>query len=137
MGATRRIALFAFAVLAWGFLTTSCTIVTDPTKSSSDFTSSTSPGSSKSKSDEKAKAFANENLARLKEDMALGRGEYLTSLATLLEIPEDRRTQFFTLAKEKFPTLVSSEWTTSDELLAALDHELMMHPYLRGDVTPN
>lgn len=137
MSATRANTLFAFSVLLWGLLATSCTVVTDPTKPTTDVTSSTSPGSSKSKSDEKAKAFASENFARLKEDMALGRGEHLASLATLLGVPEDRHPEFFTLAKENFSSLVSSERTTSDELLAALNRELAMHPRLRSGVTPN
>ena len=137
MSATRANTLFAFSVLLWGLLATSCTVVTDPTKPTTDVTSSTSPGSSKSKSGEKAKAFASENFARLKEDMALGRGEHLAALATLLGVPEDRQAEFFTLAKENFSSLVSSERTTSDELLAALNRELATHPRLRGGVTPN
>lgn len=136
MTARSRIALLAFYVLAGGLWTTSCTVVTDPTKPTTDVTSSTSPGSS-SKSEQKSEAFTNTNLARLKEDMALGQGEHLASLATLLGVPEKRRSEFFALAKEKFPSLVSSEQTTSEELLAALNRELARHPHLRDDVTPN
>jgi Protein of unknown function (DUF3015) len=133
-----RIILYVFSVLIWGLSATSCTIVTDPTKSSSDFTSSTSPGSSSKPSpEEKAKSFANENFERLQEDMALGGGEHLASLATLLGVPNDRQPEFFALAKEQFPSLVNSAGTTSNELIAALDRELAMRPYLREEVPPH
>jgi len=136
MNVARGIALFTFSLLTWGLLATSCTVVTDPTKPSTDVTSSTSPGSS-SKSANKAGAFTSANFARLKEDMALGRGEHLASLAVLLDIPEERRVEFFMLTKEKFPTLITSEQTTPEELLAALDREIMTHPHLRSNVTQN
>ena len=138
MISTGRIILYTLPVLIGGLLAISCSLTTDPTKSSSDFTSSTSPGSSsKSSPEEKAKAFATENFARLKEDMALGRGEHLASLATLLGVPKDRQPEFFALAKEQFPSLVSSTQTTSDELIAALDRELALRPYLREEVMPH
>lgn len=136
MRATKGIVLFVFPVLLGGMALTSCTVVTDPTKPTTDVTSSTSPGSS-SKSEKKAEAFINTNFARIKEDMVRGRGEHLASLATLLGVREERCTEFFSLTKEKFPSLIMSERTTSNEFLTALNHELAMHPYLRDDVTSN
>ena len=96
------------------------------TDASSKFTSSTSPGSDSSDSakKEQALAFSKMNLERIKTDMAVGGGEHLTSLATLLEIPAYNQQEFFTLTKSNFSTLFSSEQTTAEELLARLDDEL-------------
>ena len=96
------------------------------TDASSKFTSSTSPGSDSSDSAKKEQAlvFSQMNLERIKTDMAVGGGEHLTSLATLLEIPAYNQQEFFTLTKSNFSTLFSSEQTTAEELLARLDDEL-------------
>ena len=102
------------------------------TDASSKFTSSTSPGSDSSDSakKEQALAFSKMNLERIKTDMAVGGGEHLTSLATLLEIPAYNQQEFFTLTKSNFSTLFSSEQTTAEELLARLDDELNDNPNL-------
>jgi hypothetical protein len=74
------------------------------TDASSKFTSSTSPGSDSSESakKEQALAFSKMNLERIKTDMAVGGGEHLTSLATLMEIPAYNQQEFFTLNKIEF-----------------------------------
>jgi hypothetical protein len=93
------------------------------TDASSKFTSSTSPGSDSSESakKEQALAFSKMNLERIKTDMAVGGGEHLTSLATLMEIPAHNQQEFFALTKSDFSILFSSEQTTAEELLARLD----------------
>ena len=127
----KRLFLQAAMLLA-GLTIISCSIVTDPTKSSSDFTSSSSGGSSsqekKARNEEKIRDFTTVNFERLKEDMATGRGEHLTSLATLLGVPPDSHEQFFTFTQEKFAEVVRSERVTPEEMLAALRHELSVHP---------
>ena len=102
------------------------------TDASSKFTSSTSPGggSSDSAQKEQALAFSKMNLERIKTDMALGGGEHLTSLATLLEVPARNQPEFFALTKANFSTLFDSENTTAEELLAGLDNELDANPNL-------
>jgi len=102
------------------------------TDASSKFTSSTSPGggSSDSAKKEQTLAFSKVNLERIKTDMALGGGEHLTSLATLLDIPAHNQQEFFTLTKTNFSTLFGPENTTAEELLARLDTELNANPYL-------
>lgn len=138
MNLSRRTFRLTFSALVGGMMLASCTTVTDPTKSSSDFSSSTSGGSSSSGSPaEKAKSFTRDNFSRLKEDLALGKGEHLVSLATLLGVPQQQQAEFFALTKEKFPALVSSEQATADDVFAALDSELAAHPYLRGNSGPN
>ena len=138
MNIYRQTLLLTFSAFVGGMMLVSCSLTTDPTKSSSDFTSSTTPGSSsKPSSEEKAKSFARDNFFRLKEDMALGRGEHLASLATLLGIPDERQAEFFALTKEKFSSLVSSEQITADEMFAALNQELLAHPHLQSSAGQN
>jgi hypothetical protein len=102
------------------------------TDTSSKFTSSTSPGSGSDKSakNEQALAFSRVQLERIKTDMAVGGGEHLTSLATLLGVPSHNQPEFFALTKANFSTLFSSEPTTAEDLLARLDDQLDTHPVL-------
>jgi hypothetical protein len=131
------------AVLGTISMVFACATTTAPTESStktfhnttdasSKFTSSTSPGggSSDLAKKEQALAFSKVNLERIKTDIALGGGEHLTSLATLLDIPARNQQEFFTLTKTNFSTLFGPENTTAEELLARLDTELNANPYL-------
>lgn len=121
----------------------SCAVTTDTTESSTetientsdastDFTSSTSPGYEKdAKREQEIKAFTAHNFHRLREDMAVGEGEYLASLAALLNIPQERRAEFFKLSKERFSAWFGSGEVTPDEVLARVTEELSNHPRLR------
>lgn len=81
----------------------------------------------------KVEAFTALNFENLKQDMAQGQGEYLTSLGSLLGIPEDRRATFFQVTREHYPQLVPTDRTTPDELVAALHSELAADPRLTGN----
>jgi hypothetical protein len=99
---------------------------------STDFTSSTSPRDEDKNSEaQKVKAFAAVNIDRLKEDMARGSGEHLTAFAHLLGIKENHKSDFFTLTKQNYPVLFSSEPTTSEDMLARLNTELNDYPAWR------
>jgi len=102
------------------------------TDASSEFTSSTSPraDSAKSSKNDRALAFSKVKLERIKTDMAVGGGEHLTSLATLLGVPAQKQPEFFALTKANFSTLFSSEQTTAEELLARLEDEIGANPRL-------
>ena len=143
MGTTINTLFRTAAVFGALCLLYACATTTDTTESSSKtfhnttdatskFTSSTSPdgGGSDTAQNEQALAFSRENLERLKTDMALGGGEHLTSLATLLNIPAQNQPEFFALTKANFNTLFVSENTTAEELLAGLDNELDANPAL-------
>ena len=129
-------------VLGIALIVSACVVSTDGAKSSSESietTSEASTGLSSSTSDEdneneakrmKIRAFASNNFARLREDIAVGGGEYLTSLAALFEIPEAMQPAFFQLAKDQFSIWVVSSQTTSDQLIAALTADLAKHPEL-------
>ena len=128
--------------LTLGFLSASCSLTTDPTKASSNSTSSTS-GKSETKKDgalkeeEKVSVFASANFERLKKNMAAGQGEHLAALASLLGIPGDQQAEFFAFTREKFLLVVPSEQVTSDEMVAALTREMASHPQFRNIVAKN
>jgi len=126
--------LSSFFVLMIGLAVSACTIATDPTKGTSDSTASTS-GSGKTKTadgvlkeDQRVNEFASVNFNKLKEDMAIGQGEHLASLATLLGVTQDHQAEFFAFTKEKFPSIFTSQHVTPEEMLAALTREMATHP---------
>jgi hypothetical protein len=111
-----------FFVMALGLTLSACT-VTDPSSSSR---STGGDGSSSLTSD-----------GLLKEDMALGQGEYLASLAALMGVEKARQTEFFAFTKEKFPSVFSSDQITSTEMLATLNRELLADPRFNKLVAHN
>jgi len=138
----RSPSLKTLGVIGFALAVSSCAVTVDSTKSSSetfentsdatsDFTSSTSPGDEDSTAKARAvKEFTSTNFDRLRQDMAVGNGERLASLAALLEIPDAKRAAFFRLSKERFSTWFSSEKTSPDEVLSKLMVDLDRHPAL-------
>ncbi|MEP6887228.1 MAG: DUF3015 family protein [Nitrospirales bacterium] len=76
---------------------------------------------------EHVNAFAALNYDNLTHDMAFGGGEYLSSLGTLLGVPDDQRTAFFQLAQSHYTTFAQSENSTAGNLMAGLDRSLAQH----------
>lgn len=66
----------------------------------------------------------------LAEEMAQGRGEYLTSLATLLGVPEEAQPEFFSLVQENYTRLVGSDHATAVTMLQALQASMAERPTL-------
>jgi hypothetical protein len=89
------------------------------------------------KEEYKVIAFTSLNFTNLKQDMARGRGEYLASLETLMDVPPDRRAEFETLIQDQYPRLVASNRTTPDEMLASLAQVMVSHPTLQMTVIRN
>ena len=58
------------------------------------------------KADQRVNAFVALNFENVKQDMARGHGEYLTSLSTLMGVTPDRRTEFFAYAQSRYPLIV-------------------------------
>jgi hypothetical protein len=82
--------------------------VTDLTEPTKNFTSSTSPrswftGDGTLRAEHKVMAFTVFNYDNLKENMAQGRGEYLASLAALVDVPQAEQVQFFAFAQSLYP----------------------------------
>jgi len=125
----------ALAVLmAAGFIV-SCSVTTAPTDASSattgqstdassDLTSSTTLDDDDEKAEEAVEEFVTANFSRLRADMSVGKGEYLTSLASLLAIEPGHRDRFYALTKNNFPELFVSPQTTAKELVSQLKQEI-------------
>ena len=104
-----------------------CTVTETVNKilgATSDFTSSTTPsswftGDGVLKADQKVIAFVAFNFENLKQDMAKGRGEYLTSLSELFDVPQNRREAFFSYAQSRY-LLVKSGRGAAEDLVALL-----------------
>ena len=61
------------------------------------------------KTDHRVQAFVAFNFENLKQDMARGRGEYLDSFSTLMEIPPDSRATFYAHAQSRYPFVVQQQ----------------------------
>ncbi len=100
-------------------ITISACSVTETVK---DILSSTTPGDWFSgngllKPDQKVNAFVALNFENLKQDMAQGHGEYLTSLSSLLGVPQDRQASFFAYAQSRYP-FVTEHRSSPQEVIA-------------------
>lgn len=87
---------------------------------------------SKAENSETAKLdmFTKVNWASLQQDMARGGGEYLTSLATLLEVPIERQTGFFTLAQDQYRAQAEEGMVKRVEMLSRLQEAIASRPML-------
>lgn len=102
-------------------VTISACSVTETVK---DILSSTTPGDWFSgngllKPDQKVNAFVAFNFENLKQDMAKGHGEYLTSLSSLLGVPQERQASFFAYAQSRYP-FVTERQSSPQEVIALL-----------------
>jgi Protein of unknown function (DUF3015) len=71
------------------------------------------------KADHRVDAFMTLNFENVKQDMAQGHGEYLSSLGTLMGIPQDRQASFFSHAQSRYPLVIASQ-STPQEVIALL-----------------
>ncbi len=123
------------AVLMTACFIASCSVTTAPTDASSattgqttdassDLTSSTTLGDDEEKAEEAVEEFVSANFSRLRADMSVGQGEYLSSLASLLAIEPGHRDRFYALTKNNFSHLFVSSQTTATEFLSQLKQEM-------------
>ncbi|MEE4376205.1 MAG: DUF3015 family protein [Candidatus Competibacteraceae bacterium] len=115
-------------LLSCGFSLLACTVVTDPSSSSRSTSGGESAPSTALNKHQQISAFVAANFSRLKEDMAAGQGEYLTSLATLLDVEREQQADFFAFTQQHFAILFSAEDTTADQMLASLYRQLAAQP---------
>lgn len=79
---------------------------------------------------EKVNVFASVNFDDISQEMAQGQGEHLTSLATLMDIPADQHEVFFTMAQEKYTTLMQAGETSPKAVVKAIYSAMGNHPVL-------
>ena len=121
-----KLLLNAALIAALGLCAGACTVVTDPSSGSSAASSGGSSGSATTP--QQTTEFTRVNLERLKNDMAAGQGEYLSSLAALLGVGTSQQPAFFAFTKDKFNVLFPNEHTTATEMLAVLEREMRADP---------
>jgi hypothetical protein len=103
--------------------------VEQTTDTTSNVTGTTSSGRSwftgegQVRQDQKVNAFAHLNFDRLKQDMALGQGEYLHSLTTLMGVPPQEQPLVAAWIQARYARLVPTDYTTPGQMLAALEQE--------------
>ena len=109
-------------------LTTGCTIkgtLNQITDTTSNITGTTSGAAwwnedGQIKPDFKIMAFASINRDNLQQDIAAGRGEYLTSMSVLLGVPEDRQLRFFSAAQSGYARVSEGQILELETLLPFL-----------------
>ncbi|MEX2492291.1 MAG: DUF3015 family protein [Nitrospirales bacterium] len=121
------IPIIAFAMSACSLIdatTDTTTQVTDGvTHATTDILSSTTPSSSDDSANnrvKKVRKFAKYNFINLQQDIAQGRGEYMTSLETLMGVPSQNREEFALFAQANYESFFGSDYGTSEQLLAQL-----------------
>jgi len=112
------------------FLAACTTTPTGTTKDMFDMTSSTTGRGwftidGQVKAEYKAAAFAHFNQESLLEDMARGEGEYLNSMATLLDVPRERHAAFRSMAQNQYAEVARS---SSGDPSIVLQSLVQVHP---------
>ena len=70
---------------------------------------------------ERLNTFVAENMDQLAKDIAQGSGEYLNTLAVLLEVPEGQRVDFYSRLQSNFSQIYTSEQVTSIDVLKNIE----------------
>lgn len=68
-------------------------------------------------SNEKINTFVADNMDSLANDIAKGQGEYLNTLAVLMEVPEGTRSDFYSKLQNNFSRIYTSSKVTSVDVL--------------------
>jgi hypothetical protein len=84
----------------------------------------TSSGDTNSNNSAKIDMFTKVNWASLQQDMARGNGEYLTSLATLLEVPIEKQKEFFIFAQDQYRVQAEEAVVKRVEMLSRLQEAI-------------
>lgn len=115
----------AVVLACLGFMTSACNTSKATLDTFAKFTSSTSPGEWINADgivldSYKARLFTAVVFENLEQDIARGNGEYLTSLAVLLKVPDGDQHTFGTVPQALYPFLFSPDQRTAERLLARL-----------------
>jgi len=125
--------ILCLSVVSAGVATTGCNTTKATVDTTVKFFSSTSPDSMFTadgmvEQKEKINLFAGVAFENLRQDIAQGKGQYLTSLAVLLNIPPNRHDEFAAFLQSRYSTLFTSDLAEDHsahlKFVAALDREL-------------
>lgn len=84
---------------------------------------------------EKVNVFTALNFDNLSQEMAQGQGEHLTSLATLMGIPQEQHQDFFAMTQEKYTTLVQAGESSPKAVVKAMHDAMQGHIVLAQSTT--
>ena len=76
--------------------------------------------------------FADVNLASLRQEMAIGQGEYVNTFASLLGASEATRPQMVRFFQTEYQNLFPTASTSTEDMLKVLSEKLASHPELLG-----
>ena len=115
----------ALILASVGFGVSACNTSKATVDTFAKFTSSTSPGSwidadGVIQESQKARLFAAVAFENLEQDIARGNGEYVRSLAVLMNIPAGEQDEFRSLSQRQYARLFASDRRTAESLLATL-----------------
>ena len=79
---------------------------------------------------EKVNVFAAVNFDNISQEMAQGQGEHLTSLATLMGIPQENHQEFFSMTQAKYTSLVQNGESSPKAVITAIHDAMGGHPVL-------
>ena len=84
---------------------------------------------------EKVNVFTALNFDNLSQEMAQGQGEHLTSLATLMGIPQEQHQDFFAMTQEKYTILVQAGESSPKAVVKAMHDAMEGHTVLAQAIT--
>ena len=76
----------------------------------------------------KTTMFAQLNFENLSQEMAQGQGEHLASLATLMGVPSEQHAAFFSMAQERYTSLIKTGETSPVAMVKAINDAIATHP---------
>lgn len=79
-----------------------------------------------------AEVYAEVNLDSLRREMAIGKGEYVETFASLLGATDASKPAMLQLFQKEYASLFPSTSTTSGDLLSTLSAKIAQHPELLG-----
>ena len=80
----------------------------------------------------KAEVFVASTFENLSQDMARGQGEHLASLATMMGVPVEYQPVFFSLAQDRYRTLMERDKNSPLAVIKAIQEAADGHPMLAG-----
>jgi hypothetical protein len=80
----------------------------------------------------KPEMFIASTFESLSEDMARGQGEHLASLATMMGVPVEHQPAFFSLAQDRYRTLMERGEDSPLAVIKAIQEAAVGHPLLAG-----
>ena len=80
--------------------------------------------------EQKVNVFVAATVDSLSQEMAQGRGEHLASLATLMGVPTEQHTAFFSLVQERYGVLIQAGEASPTALIRALSDAMTKDPLL-------